>query len=99
MKDIGGHPEYLSCLPFLIRDEGLYLLLLNPCDFKDEYSLEQALWSWTEKLLELSVTPHLLIVVSKMDIIDEDDWQDEMEHMKQMLVTFLDKKLRGQRNL
>ena len=93
MRDIGGHEEYVPCLALLGRDEALNLAVINPPDLKDESSLESALWSWMEKLLEVSTTPHLLIVISKMDTVDEEDQQKEKECMRQKLVAFLEKKL------
>ena len=98
MRDIGGHDEYLSCLGLLGRDESLNITVINPRDLKDENSLESALWSWTEKLLEVSTTPHLLIVISKMDTIDEKEQQDEKECMMQKLEAFFEKKLEEVKN-
>ena len=86
MRDSGGHEEYVPCLALLGRDDALNLAVINPPDLKDESSLESALWSWMEKLLEVSTTPHLLIVISKMDTIDEEEQQKKKKCMRQKLI-------------
>ena len=91
--DLGGHEEYEICLPFLSRDNGLHISVLNPADLADDASLERAMWSWIQKLLEITVTPHLLVVITKMDTVDPNELESEKKQMKETLVSFLERKL------
>merc|ERR1711862_413836 len=65
--DLGGHKEYESCLAVLLRENSLFICLLNPDDLKSEETIHEAVWQWVEKILDGIDSPHFLFVVSKID--------------------------------
>ena len=93
MIDIGGQREYESCMILLARENGLHLLFLNPSNFESPERMYSAVWSWVEKILDGSIAPHFMIVISKIDTIEKSIRDDKVSELTKNLTDLLDKEI------
>ena len=89
MIDLGGHREYESSLSLLARENGLHICVLNVSDFESIDRLYSAAWSWVEKVLDGAVAPHIIFVISKIDLIEKSRREEKKAELTKALAAYL----------
>ena len=60
-------------------------------DFESPERMYHAVWSWVEKILDGTVSPHFMFIISKIDEIEEGFRDDKVRSLIQDLTALLKK--------
>ena len=68
VTDIGGHDDYNLMLPLLCRNHGLFLLVVSSESLMtNEKKAHDQLWQWVKKIMEVSLGPQFVVILTKTD--------------------------------
>ena len=90
--DLGGHEEYQCSLPLFCRDNGLQACIIKPSDTNSMAKLDDALGACLGKVMNGTVQPHIILVVSRTDEMMVKDKESKIADMQMILSKYLSAK-------